>query len=313
MRIGYACLNQTLAEKKISVNRGMIRKTFDAKGIDYAAALIKQNLKDLLTIIRWNHAHQIRFYRLSSSMFPWMSEYELEELPGFEEIKSLLEQAGQLAHAFDQRLTFHPGPFNVLASTKQEVVSKTIKELDQHAAIMDLMQLSQTPFNKINIHVGTTQQGNKKKAMSDFCSNFERLQPGTQHRLTVENDDKSMMYTIEDLWEGIHSHIGIPLVFDYHHHLCHPGEQTQQQALLMALDSWPEEIPAVVHYSEPKSITDRRLVRAHAGFIHRQIPAYGKSFDIMVEAKEKECALLRYRELQQARKLEEPLRSLSPE
>lgn len=307
MRIGYACLNQTLAGKKVTVNRGMIRKTFDAKGTEYAAELIKKNLQDLQSIIRWNHAREIRFYRMSSNMFPWMSEYELEELPGFAEIKSLLEEAGRLAKVFDQRLSFHPGPFNVLASGKEEVVKKTVRELDQHAAIMDLMQLGKSPYNKINIHVGTTLQGEKRKAMEAFCRNFQQLKPSTKSRLTVENDDKPSMYTIADLWEGVYQQIDIPLVFDYHHHLCHPGEQTQEEALLLALQSWPGNITPVVHYSEPKSMDERMLFRAHADYIEHEIPTYGKKFDIMIEAKEKEGAVLRYQERKQAKELKKPL------
>ena len=80
MRIGYACLNQTLAEKKITVNRGMIRKTFEARGINYAAELIKKNLQDLLTILRWNNEHSIPFYRMSSNMFPRMKAEALIEI-----------------------------------------------------------------------------------------------------------------------------------------------------------------------------------------------------------------------------------------
>lgn len=307
MRIGYACLNQTLAEKKVTVNRGMIRKTFDAKGLGYTSDLILKNLEDLLVIIRWNQDHGINFYRMSSNMFPWMSEYELEELPAFSAIKSLLEEAGQLAQKFDHRLSFHPGPFNVLASTKAGVVKNTLKELNQHAAIMDLMKLSKSPFNKINIHIGTTLQGDKKGAMNAFCRNFALLKPSTKSRLTVENDDKPNMYTIADLWEGVHQKTGIPLVFDYHHHLCHPGTQTQEEALLLACQTWPESITPVVHYSEPKAMDDRMLFRAHADFVDRKIPTYGQAVDIMIEAKQKECALLRYLEREEADKLEEPL------
>ncbi len=309
MRIGYACLNQSLAEKKVTVNRGMIRKTFDTKGIGYAAELIKKNLQDLLAVIQWNYEEGINFYRMSSNMLPWMSEYELEELPDFAEIKKLLEEAGRLAKTYDQRLSFHPGPFNVLPSAKEEVVKKTIKELNQHAALMDLMQLSKSPFNKINIHIGTTLQGEKEKAMEAFCRNFERLSPSVQSRLTVENDDKPNMYTISDLWQGVHQRIGIPLVFDYHHHLCHPGNQTQEEALLMACRSWPEDINPAVHYSEPKSFDDRQLFRAHADYIERQIPTYGQNIDIMVEAKQKENAVLRYQEREKANQLETPLYS----
>lgn len=310
MRIGYACLNQTLADDKITVNRGMIRRTFMDKGLAYAGELIIQNLLDLGQVIEWNHQHGVGFYRMSSNMFPWMSEYEFTDLPQFKRITRQLQTIGELAHSYGQRLSFHPGPFNVLASANPEVVKKTIKELDQHAAIMDMMSLSRSPFNKINIHIGTTLQGNKEEAMKNFCQNFSLLQPETRARLTVENDDKPNMYTIKDLYDGVYRQIAIPLVFDFHHHLCHPGGQSQQEALLMALSTWPEEINPVVHYSEPRSLTDRKLLRAHADFIKHRIPSYEQAFDIMIEAKQKECALLQYRALQAAGKLESPIEEI---
>lgn len=310
MRIGYACLNQTLASEKITVNRGMIRRTFMDKGLAYAGELITQNLHDLRQVIEWNHQHGIGFYRMSSNMFPWMSEYEFTDLPQFEHIAGQLQTIGELARSYDQRLSFHPGPFNVLASANTDVVKKTIKELDQHAAIMDMMGLSRSPFNKINIHIGTTLQGDKEQAMENFCRNFSRLQAETRARLTVENDDKANMYTIKDLYEGVYLRIATPLVFDFHHHLCHPGEQSQKEALLMALTTWPKEIRPVVHYSEPRSLSDKKLLRAHADFIKHRIPAYEQAFDIMIEAKQKECALLQYRTWQAAGKLESPLEEI---
>ncbi|WP_017730576.1 UV DNA damage repair endonuclease UvsE [Nafulsella turpanensis] len=313
MRIGYACLNTALAEEKISVNRGMIRKTFLEKGLSYTGELIIRNLQDLLLVLRWNQEHDILFYRLSSSMFPWMSEYELEELPQFSQIAALLKEAGEFASSSHMRLSFHPGPFNVLASEKPDVVQKTVKELDQHAAIMNLMQLSATPFHKINIHVGSSLQGNKEQALQNFCKNYQRLQSSTKARLTVENDDKPNMFSTGELYEGIHKKIGIPLVFDYHHHFCHPGGQSQEEALMQALGSWPEGIRPIVHYSEPKSLKDRKLLRAHSDYIERRIPSYGREFDIMIEAKQKEEALLRYRELQKNGMLKEPLPPLPVE
>lgn len=310
MRIGYACLNQTLSELKVTVNRGMVRRTFEAKGIFYAGELAVKNLEDLVKIIQWNHNNGISFYRMSSNMFPWMSEYQLEELPQFRTIQKLLQEVGDLAKKVDQRLTFHPGPFNVLSSENEEVIKKTVSELNQHAAIMDLMQLSPSPFNKINIHVGSTLQGNKQRALENFCANFFLLSKGAQARLTVENDDKAMMYSIGDLLEGIHKNIGIPLVFDFHHHLCHSADLSQEEALKMALSTWPANISPVVHYSEPKSLDDKKLIRAHADFIERKIPTYGQRFDIMIEAKKKECALLHYRKLEKSARLQPALKEI---
>ena len=302
-RLGYACLNQTLSESKITVNRGMIQRTFKEKGLPYVSELIIQNLDDLLKVIRWNYEHGINFYRMSSQMLPWMSEYNIPDLPNFTAIEKKLKQAGALASKYNQRLSFHPGPFNVLASANPNVVKKTIKELDQHAEIMDIMELPATTFSKINIHVGTTLQGQKQEAMQAFCQAFKKLSTSTKSRLTVENDDKAGMYLVQDLYEGIHKEIGVPIVFDYHHHFCHSGNYSQEQSLKLACSTWPEAIIPVVHYSEPKDLNDKRLISAHADFVVHTIPDYGLTLDVMLEAKQKECALINYLELKAKNKL----------
>lgn len=145
MKYGYACINTILRSKKIYVNRSMIKKTFDLHGISYASQLALQNVKDLLKIIKWNHYNNITFYRMSSDMFPWMSEYELHDLSNYTEIKNILHTIGNFALNNNHRLSFHPGPFNVLASPNKNIVQNTINEINKHAQIMDLLNLNQSP------------------------------------------------------------------------------------------------------------------------------------------------------------------------
>ena len=109
-----------------------------------------------------------------------------------------LHSAGLKAKTHKIRITSHPGPFNVLTSPHRLVVDNCIKDLSTHGEIFDLMGLSRTPYNKINIHIGGA-YGDKISAMDRFCKNFERLPQSVQTRLTVENDDKSSMYSVKDL------------------------------------------------------------------------------------------------------------------
>ena len=111
-----------------------------------------------------------------------------------------------------------------------------------------MLGLSRTPYNKLNIHCNGV-YGDKKSAMDRFCKNFERLSPAVQGRLTVENDDKESMYSVKDLMY-IHERIGIPIVFDYHHHKFCTGGLTEQEALELAISTWPKDIKPIVHYSE---------------------------------------------------------------
>ena len=104
----------------------------------------------------------------------------------------------------------------MLVSTRQHVVENTITDLTTHGEVFDLLGLSRTPYNKLNIHCNGV-YGDKVSAMDRFCKNFERLSESVQTCLTVENDDKVSMYSVKDLMY-IHERIGIPIVFDYHHH-----------------------------------------------------------------------------------------------
>ena len=136
INLGYACINTMLSglpkSKRITTNRTMIKRTFQQKGIKYASELALANVRDLKKIIQWNEDHNIKFYRMSSEMFPWASEYNIEDLPDFEKIAQIMGEAGDLANKYGQRLTTHPGPFNKLASPKERVVLATITDLEIH-------------------------------------------------------------------------------------------------------------------------------------------------------------------------------------
>jgi UV DNA damage endonuclease len=295
MELGYACINMTLSENtpKITTNRSMIKKTFQAKGLEYAGELGLKNAKDLLHILKWNKENGINFFRLSSDFFPWASNYKFEELPQFNSIKAELEKSGKFAIDNGIRITSHPGPFNVLVSPREHVVENTITDLEIHGRVFDLMGLSQTPYNKLNIHCNGV-YGDKISAMDRFCKNFKRLSPSVQSRLTVENDDKASMYSVKDLMY-IHERIGIPIVFDYHHHKFNTGGLSEEEALKLAMSTWPDGIKPAVHYSESKALheeNDKIKPQAHSDYINALPNLYGMDVAVMVEAKAKELAIL---------------------
>ena len=295
MNLGYACINMTLSgqKPKVTTNRSMIKKTFKEKGLSYAGELGMLNAADLSKILRWNVENNIKCFRLSSEFFPWASEYKFEDLPQYLRIKTLLAGAGNYAKQNGLRLTSHPGPFNVLVSPREHVVENTITDLRIHGEIFDMLGLSRTPYNKINIHCNGV-YGDKISAMDRFCKNFERLPQSVQTRLTVENDDKSSMYSVKDLMY-IHERIGIPIVFDYHHHKFCTGDLSEQEALELAISTWPKGITPIVHYSESKMLhegNEKLKPQAHSDYINILPDTYGNDVDIMVEAKAKELSIL---------------------
>ena len=297
---GYACINKGFSErpksKRITTNRTMIKRTFKERGIGYASELALQNVRDLNKILQWNLENDIYFYRLSSDIIPWASEYEMEELPDYGLILAACKKAGNFAKQHGMRLTSHPGPFNKLASPKERVFQLTYKDLKVHGDLFDMIGLPRTPYAKLNIHVGAA-YGDKPFALDNFCRNFERLPENVRARLTVENDDKTSLYSTKELYDGVYERIGIPIVFDYHHHMLHPGGQTEQEALETALSTWGN-IKPVVHYAESRSVeynNPKIKPQAHSDMIRNPFNDYGHDLDVMIEAKHKELALLEYR------------------
>ena len=201
--------------------------------------------------------------------------------------------AGNLIKKYNQRITSHPGPFNVLVSPNERVVQNTITDLSIHGEVFDMLGLSRTPYNKLNIHCNGVY--GDKQFMDRFCKNFERLPESVQTRLTVENDDTSM-YSVKDLMY-IHERIGIPIVFDYHHHKFCTGDLSEEEALKLAVSTLPDGITPVVHYSESKALhenNEKLKPQAHSDYINEIPNTYGLDVDIMVESKAKELAILDY-------------------
>ena len=294
MNLGYCCINLTLRELGVSTNRSMIKRTFLERGKDYAGELALLNLKDLYTILEWNHKHGIRIYRMSSDLFPWMSEYRFEDLANYPQLAEQLKKIGNYVKNNGLRVSFHPGQFDVLASPNPSVVDKTIYDLDQHSRIMDLMGLPVDHSAAINIHVGGS-YGNKDIALQTFCQNFTRLMESTRARLVVENDDKAAQYGVKDLYHGIYEKIGCPITFDHFHHLFCPNDLSSEEAAKLAASTW-HGVKPLQHYSSSKAIHEDSSVvnRSHADYIYESIPSYGIDADIEIEAKAKDLALMKY-------------------
>ena len=310
MNLGYACINMQLSYPQqyggqekgvppITTGRSMIKRTFESKGLDYASELALANAKDLDKIIDWNILNGFNFFRITSGLAPWKSEYNWTDLKDLDDIKMYLHSAGVKAKTHNLRITSHPGPFNVLTSPHQHVVDNCVNDLTMHGDVFDMMGLTRTPYNKINIHIGGA-YGDKPASMERFCKNFNLLPESVKSRLTVENDDKASMYSVKELYHGVYKVIGVPIVFDYHHHKFCDGGLGEQEALELAISTWPEGITPATHYSESRREEqgdDTIRVQAHSDYIYDKIDTYGNDIDIMVEAKRKELAVQKYLEI----------------
>jgi len=283
LRLGLCCI---FRKAPIRFRKTTIRyiQGLPDKGKKHLSEIILHNAHALLEAIAYCSDHQIGSFRINSQFFPCYTHpeygYDLDELPDYEEILLLLKKAKQKKI----RLTFHPDQFVVLNSPHGDVAEKSIKELEYHGFLAEIVGA-----DVINIHGGGA-YGDKKSALERLCKNFHRLSKRVQQRLTLENDDR--VYTVEDLLP-ICKKLHIPLVYDIHHHRCLPDTLSIEEATKKALKTWNRE--PLFHVSSPKDGWGTKDPKKHHNFIDvKDIPEEFykiKSLTLEIEAKAKELAI----------------------
>jgi len=297
IQLGLCCINTILKNQKPTIfsSRKMIIKSIKEKGIETLKEKIIQNLKDVLTIMDWNEVNGIKVYRLSSELFPHKSN-KLVEHYSFDFAVDLLREIGNKSRIYNQRLTFHPGQYNVVGSPNKKCFTQTINDLKYHADVLDLMKLDE---NSVMVVHGGGIYGDKLLTKERWCNQFKLLPENVQKRLVIENCENC--FSIIDCLE-ISEKINIPVVFDTHHFNCyketHPDEifMSPNYYIEKILETWIKRgIKPKFHVSEQGS--GRR--GHHSDYIKiipeylLEIPdKYKINIDIMIEAKQKEQAIL---------------------
>lgn len=275
---------------------------------------LKISLEYLAEIFEYLHRHGIDMYRMSSDLAPYVTH---PDMPQFH--RMIAESAGELralgkqARELDLRLSFHPSQYVVLNSPDPTLTRKSVWDLATQAEMLDLMELG--PEAVVVIHVGGA-YGDRRAGARRWVETWRTLPEHVRRRLVLEHDD--LRFSAADvLW--IHGHTGVRLVFDYQHFWCFNPERLPMLDTLRAmLDTWPEGVRPKIHFSTPRtelrevSRKNRRTGRrekvhlapvwtAHADFCNPfefmtfMRTASGLEFDVMLESKAKDLALIRLR------------------
>jgi UV DNA damage endonuclease len=296
--LGYPCMNRTLRDRDspLRCNRDMREATFEKRGVSYASELTVQNFTDLYQILRWNLNEDIRFYRCTSTLVPWNSQFDLTELPDYDDVKLLAERCGRLIEKHDMRFTFHPDYWCKLASTDEGTVQRAIDAVEYHADWLDLVGLDRSAYYGINVHIGAT-YGDKGATAERFRQAVRRLSPGARARLTVENDDEESLWSVTELVEAVGDEVDVPVVFDYHHHSFSGRGLTYREGFEQAASTWDDVRPAT-HYSEPARLhgDPDAKPQTHAEYVADLPEWLRERSDVMIEAGAKERAVLRLRD-----------------
>jgi len=294
-QVGYCCINVTLGKQKITTGRTMRQASFQQDtGLVRTSALALQNVKDLITILQWNVENNVHVFRIGSNLFPWNSEYLIDDLPDMIEILDAFKEAGNIIRDSGQRVSFHPDHFVKLGTTKDNVAQRSIHDLDHHNDVMTMLQLPANHYYPLNIHVG---MNFTLEVVDRFIDRFHMLKDDTKKRLVVENDDKANSFSVKQLFDHIYMKINTPITFDYFHHTFHPDGLTSHGAAHLASTTW--DCTPLFHYSESKNLNEgvSGNPRAHSDYALNRIDDYHLNIDIDLETKAKELAWLKYQEM----------------
>ncbi len=304
VRLGYVAMSVEL--QNASPSQTMTFAQF-SKIKDRDAAIRKleriaqSNLENCLRLLKHNVGNQIHFFRLSSRLIPLANHEELADWDFIKPLKESLMKIGDYLKEHPIRIDFHPDHFVVLNTPNKEILTNALKTLLMHKRLLSGMSIGTE--HRCVLHVGGGYD-DKEKALEQFIRNWGYIQPAIQQMIMLENDDttftvKETLYLCEKL--------GIPMVFDYHHHLAKHEEEDWQQDWERIVGTWKHSpLPVKMHISSPRS---EKEYRAHADYVDPDmflrfltgIKGTIPEIHCMIEAKQKDAALFRLIEELQGR------------
>ncbi len=256
------------------------------------AEICRRNAHTLHKALRYCRDHDIKDFRINSQILPLKTHpeigYHIEDLPFHDQIIQTFKDCGRFCRKHDIRTTFHPDQFILLSSPKREVVQRSIADLIYQAEVAQWVNA-----DVINIHGGGA-YGDKRTSLRRLRKQIEQLPEAVRSRLTFENDDR--VYTPKDLLPVCRD-MGIPLVYDVHHHRCLPDGISVEATTELAVGTWNRE--PLFHLSSPKYGWESGKPGNHHDYIDSDdFPSCWTNLDITVEveAKAKELAVLKLKQ-----------------
>lgn len=290
MNYSLCCISNKLSRKGVKFQK-MTYTRFKSLDKKEAIKTLSQRIVNNFAVTHKTIEHCVSMslegYRLSSDITPVINhpdvDLQLEDLPDFETINSIIKSTSELIKSSGIRITAHPSEFISLTSENPEVIKNSFRDLISHADIFDRYNLKQDYYNCLNIHC--RQEGNPVEISTRFINNYNNLPNNVKKRLVVEvNDNKNGIWTIKNLCDYFYNVAGIPVTYDtLHHNFCNNGE-SDTEAFEMAYKTW--NVAPVFHYSEGIEST-----RNHAEFAKSKPKNYGKDVIWDIELKGKDDAI----------------------
>jgi len=289
-KLGLCCLtsDKTVSYKTITKTRFLSLSL--EQQLEKLNSIYSDNVDMFIKAIKYCFNNSIPMYRVTSHLFPF---YETEAgISALSNVVSTLKVLEENIKQSKVRVVMHPDQFVVLSSDSSDVINNSINELEHHAHIFDLIGLSQSHFNLLNIHGG--KRGNSKT----LIETINNLSDNIKSRLTLENDE--YCYSTKELCK-VSEQTGVPVLFDFHHSLVSNrcGSYTHRiikEEFDLAKQTWttPEWITTHISNGE-KDILDRK----HSDYIEKYPPCMLEAPWLEVESKLKEKSVFRLQALLQ--------------
>lgn len=293
IRLGYVAIALKLPKVTSSstVTYTTYKKLENAeRKLNKLKSVTLSNLDDLYKILQYNVENNIHFYRITSALVPLATHPEVSGWDYRKIFNIDFKRIGTYVNSNNLRVDTHPDEFNVINSTKEDVVESTKRNLWFHVNLFKDINYSK---GKMVLHVGSS-QGGKEKAINRFIENFKAFPEEITNRIILENDDKT--FTTKEVLH-ICKEVNAPMVLDVHHHICNNNGEPLETMIKEIFDTWKkEEFPPKIHFSSPR---EGELDRKHSDFINphdfiefiEACRPTGTSFDVMLESKMKDLSL----------------------
>ena len=286
-QLGLVCITHSEEVRYRTITRTRLLQLDPEQQRLRLEALYRDNFDRLHKAIDYCEREHIALYRIPSSLFPFFDEEVGQS--AMVSLRAEVARAGARALASNTRLVMHPDQFVVLNSDSEKVVNNSVRILEMHAAIMDLLQQPRSPWALLEIH------GGKSGRSRELVQAIARLPDGIRLRLGLENDEYA--YSASAI-HAICMESGVPMIFDAHHHVVHEGLSSYEdpgiaEMLNKARETWANPEHQLVHISNGRTAF---ADRSHADLIEVMPSAFAGVPWIEIEAKHKEEAIRKLRQ-----------------
>ena len=284
MKIGYPCINLAIDCKG---NRSFRLKSYSDERL---VETIDNNLNCLQEILRFNVAHDILFFRITSDLVPFAS-HPVCQFDWQDYFKDKFHDAGGYIRTHNIRISMHPDQFTLINSPDEKVFERSLRELIYHSEVLDLMELDTSA--KIQLHVGGV-YGDKTTSTRRFVDRYNNLPDLVKRRLVIENDDRS--YTVQDCLQ-VSDMSDIPVLLDSFHIEVNSSGESLPDAVSLASSTWGQNDGILMLDYSCQQKNGRK--GSHGGTVNMEHfrkfleTTEPYDFDIMLEIKDKERSALK--------------------